>query len=223
MDAGIAVALVTSTASILIAAATAVWTRTQNRDLEMLKHNLAQQVRQEEQQAAVKATLAHYREPLLEAARDLQHRLRNITKDQFLLYLDGPRRDATIQTPLFRLARYFGVLESLYSELNYLKFETAEETRYVASLLAEIGRAFASDKYDRTGGFETSKFMIWREEQRAMGEIALWRTGEGTRQVVGYTEFVKRLTSDSSEWFEAFRRDLEGGGGMSRSERLVHI
>ena len=57
--------------------------------------------------------------------------------------------------------------------MGFLRFEQEDETRAVAKVLADIGRTFASDKFDRTNGFATSQFMIWREEQKAIGEVSI--------------------------------------------------
>jgi hypothetical protein len=105
----------------------------------------------------------------------------------------GPHHDNAIFTTLFHLACYFGVLELLYAQVNYLKFQTATETKAVAKLLAEIGKTFASDEYDRTNGLETSCFMVWREEQRAMGEAAIDHADPQRSGLVGYAAFVQRL------------------------------
>jgi hypothetical protein len=233
MDTQVALALLGSAVSILIAAGTALWTRNENRVLsglqqtsaERVKHledELQRQVREEQRRATELATLTPYREDLLEAASDLQHRLRNIREYQFLRYLHGSRHDTAVTTTLFRFARYIGVLEILYSEVNYLRFETADKTQHIAALIKQIGVAFASDRYDRVGAFQTSKFMIWREEQRAMGEAAIWRTTAGTPQVVGYSEFVERCTRKASQWFQRLVDDLEAGG-MPQSKRLAVI
>jgi hypothetical protein len=237
LDAEVAVALVSSFVSFTIAVGTALWTtrdnkqaralerelseRQQNsdRELALLRHELEEQVREREDRTKRTAEFASYRDPLLDAADELQHRLYNITSLEFLSYLNGPRHDTAIQTTLFRMARYFGMLEILYTKLNYLKFEKSEETAAVAGLLAEIGRTFASDNYDRVNGFETSRFMVWREEQRAMGETAIDHTNDARWVLIGYADFVERLGAGASKWFRRFVADLKDGD-MATSERI---
>jgi hypothetical protein len=240
METEVVVALVSSLTSVAVAVGTAVWTAKENgksrkvqldlseaqhasgEELEKLKYRLQQQTQEEERRAQETVQLARFREPLLDAAEELRHRLRNIREDGFLIYLQGPRRDHAIFTTFFRLARYFGVLEMLYAQVNYLKFQTATETKAVAELLANIGRTFASDEYDRTNGFETSRFMIWREEQRAMGEAAIDQADDQRNDLVGYAAFVQRLEGGASKWFASFKEDLEHADAVpsTRFERL---
>ncbi len=243
MDPAVLAALVASLTSLGVAGITAVRAARESRDsralqrelsdaasdaaerLMNLEHQHKQQERERERRAEEAVQLARFREPLLDAADELRHRLNNIRTKQFLEYLKTPRHDTAIRTTLFRLARYFGVLEMLYARVNYLKFQSAEETRTVANLLAKIGKTFASDSYDRTNGFATSRFMIWREEQRAMGETAIEHSSEERPEVVGYAAFVHRLEDGASKWFASFLEDLEhaDAGASTRFEHLEKL
>jgi hypothetical protein len=168
--------------------------------------------------------MARYRLPLLEAASDLGHRINNIQHSQFLAYLAGdhPRRDTAVLSTLYRLAKYFGTLELLYRRVSYLRFERDDDTRAVQAVLAQIGRTFASDQYDRDGAFHTSRFMIWREEQRAMGEVVTRDDSGETDHCVGFATFAANAKRRDSEWFANFVRDVESGGAAS-SRRLASV
>jgi hypothetical protein len=188
------------------------------RELEKLKIHL-------NEAASAQGQLRRYRDPVLDAANDLGHRIDNIRHLGFLAYLghEYGRRDIALASTLYRLARYFGTLEALYAGVNYLRFERDEETRAVAEALAAVGRAFASDGYDRADdAFASSKFMIWREEQRAMGESVRQRDDTGDGVCVGFAEFTRRLNGEDRQWFARFAADLEEADAEG-SERLATL
>lgn len=111
---------------------------------------------------------------LLSAADDLGSRINNIRHDHFLLYLEVPERKQTaLLGTLFRFAQFFGWTEILYGAGGALRFEQDESTKAVADGLREVGRTLAVDRLDRTVpmDFTTTTLMIWREEQRAIGEL----------------------------------------------------
>jgi hypothetical protein len=228
MDAGVTAALVTSGASVIVAIATAIWTRTvqheasaASRDLEVLKAELEKQSEEARRRFEQEQTTARYRDPLLDAAAQLNDRLRNIQENNFLIYLRGSRRVIALQTTLYRISRYFGILEIIGSDLTFLRLSSPESTEHAGLLISQIGSAFASDAFDREGGFETSRFMVWREEQRAMGELVIDATS-GPQRLVGYTTFVHRLSEDAASWFRELETDLDEGDA-SNSDRLRQI
>jgi hypothetical protein len=246
MDSGVIIALITAASSLLVAGWTALWTSKQNvenrkaqrdlaqkqsaaqEDVERLKHQLEREAREEdrreEDRKQLRAEMAKYRLPLLEAASDLGHRIENIQHGGFLAYMAGdhPRQEIAVLSTLYRLARYFGTLELLYRRVSYLRFEDYEDTQAVQAALAKIGSAFADDKYDRKGAFYTSRFMIWREEQRAMGEVVTRDENGETDHCVGFATFVLNAKTRDSDWFANFTRDLEAGGAKT-SRRLATV
>lgn len=241
MSTPIVAALITSSAGFVIAIWSAAWTAYQNRrarelqqdlaaaqsrsqiELEKLKHELQQSARHEEQSSEAKVELDRYREPLLLAANDLGDRIDNIRNKGFLHYLRAAdhRREMALRSTLYRFARFFAQLEALYSNLSFMRFQQAEDTKVVAGLLADIGRTFASDRLDRAGSPIRSRFMLWREEQRAIGE--LMQDGHDNKQVtcIGYSSFVNNY-NDYASWFSTFTEDLESGDA-SKSERLARL
>lgn len=208
METAVVVALISSLSSLAVA----IWTRWGQRDLEHLRHRLKLEEKDEERRFSAGEELRRLRDPLLEAANDLGHRVHNIRAEDFLDYLDvgSGRRDLAIQSTLYRLAKYFRTVEALYEGGNPLRFERARDTRAVAGTLADIGRTCASDKYDRTNGFASSRFMIWREEQRAMGD-SVRISGDADAVYAGFTEFVTRLEQGADKWFAKMVDDLENG------------
>jgi hypothetical protein len=226
VDAATIVALVTAGVSAAVSIGTAAWTRVLQReganaaaDLEFLKAELQQRGDETRRQQVEATARARYRDPLLLATEELQGRLGNIQVNGFLGYLGSDRRDVALQTTLYRFARYFGIVEIIDLDVVVLRLADSDATARTGRLMNQIRSTFASDAHDRpAGSHDPPRFMIWREEQRAMGEACLETAGE-RRQLVGYATFVQRLQSDAGPWFERLRAELSGGGA-EESERF---
>jgi len=234
MDTAIVVASISSFASLAVAGATAIWSGRQNRkngerqqelarhqaaaqaDLERLKDEQARRVRHEERATTAKAQLDKYREPLLVAANELGDRIDNIQNKGFLAYLrvSGRRSDTVVLSTLFRFAHYFARLEMLYTDMSAMRFESDEDTRAVAGLIAAIGRTWASDRF--------SSFMIWREEQRAIGELMCHETSQTRKDCLGYSEFVQRYDERFKGWLGELADDLRAPGA-AQNPRLTAL
>jgi hypothetical protein len=61
--------------------------------------------------------------------------------------------------------------------------------------------------------------MIWREEQRAMGELARDRDRDA---LVGFATFAARATGPAAVWIDSFTADLKAGCAR-KSQRLELI
>jgi hypothetical protein len=201
VDAAVVAALVAAVASIA---------------LGLYNTREARRQRQEERQIEAKAELARYRRPLLEAAFDLGARIDNIQNSGFDGYiLSGERRDIAVKSTLYRFARYFGTLEILRSHLTFLEFQSAEETKSVAERIVSVESALSSDYYEG--------LMLWREEQRAIGEETLWREEGGARRCVGFATFVDEFEQRTGPWFQRFEAELQEPGLAAGSERLEAV
>jgi hypothetical protein len=183
------------------------------------------QVRSAKVQATREAerVLAKYREPLVLGAYDLQSRLYNILRKDFLRkYYVGDRagrRDYVRDHTIYLIGQYFGWTEIMRREVQFLLFEEAAETRQVAQLQYAIRNAFASDE-EGLGDL----FMIWRGEQSAIGERMI-AVEEGQRFCIGYATFVEKMASQEfGRWFERLASDLDGivGAPNERLRRLQH-
>lgn len=253
MDPAVVAALVAAGASLAVALSTAIWTSYDNRQarelqrklsgeqqaaqreladrqeasqraLAALSSQLAQKARQEEQRTEAQVVLNRYREPLLEEANYLGNRIDNIQHRGFFYYLDGDRGTLAILSTLFRIARYFGIREVIYAEVNHLKFERDEETRDVERLLSEIQRTFSSDRFDYSEDSSpaTSRFMLWVEQQQAIGELSVHRDSNGTPHLIGYATFAESFSSRYAPWFKDFASDLRSGSAPT-SKRLAML
>ncbi|OAA27717.1 hypothetical protein UG55_100745 [Frankia sp. EI5c] len=224
MDAGIVAALISSVVSAAVAVAATVWTHRQGVGLERIRFELERSARDSEKRSAAKTELDRYREPLLVAAFDLGARIHNIRKKQFLAYLTSTERRSRLALlgTLFCVARYFGTLEIVYSRLALLRFESADDTRVVAALLADISGALSSDQYDRVDTYHSSRFMLWREEQRAIGELMRGGPGSTSTECLGFSYFHDNYDEVFAEWFAAFAAALETPVAVT-SARLARL
>jgi hypothetical protein len=160
-------------------------------------------------------TLARYREPLAAAAFDLQSRLYNIlTLEFFTTWGDGERAEESARTTLFRLAQYFGWSEILRRDIQFLAFPEDDETRKVAALQWSITECFLSDSYGEA-------MMIWRDEQRAIGERMIVEH-DGQALCLGYAGFRERCDDVFGSWSARVRDDLRDAGARARLRELQH-
>lgn len=179
--------------------------------------------RAEDRQIAAKERLDHHREPLLLAVDELGHRISNIRNGKFGDYAraEGHHGTQARLSTLYRLARYFGVLERLYDELGVIKLESTapdsdRTTRDVGEALNGVGRTFASD-----GRGWGADFMLWREEQRAIGERMIKDPDASETRVIGYAEFVDAYDARFAPWLGRFADGLRHGHPESDGRLLA--
>ncbi|EWT03222.1 hypothetical protein N865_01790 [Intrasporangium oryzae NRRL B-24470] len=176
------------------------------------------------------ALAVKFREPLLQAAFNLQTRIYNILRQGFLRkFTTGPHpeRDVaySIDNTLYLFGQYFCWVEILRRESQFLDPRSRERERAVADQLEKIRDAFASS--DVPG----ATLRIFRGEQRAIGEVLLEPAGGDGPGVarwdcMGYASFVERLGSERLDrWFSPLRADIEAirsDPGLGRA-RLVLV
>jgi hypothetical protein len=166
-----------------------------------------------------KAVLDRHREPLAAAAYELQARLHNILRNEFLenwvLKEDGARQRAAVESTLYVFAQFLGWKEIIRREVQFLRFATDHETRVVAGLLREITETFLDDGLGE-------RFMIWRVEQRGLGERMIVRP-DGRSTCMGYAEFMVQRGA-MAEWLDPIERDLRNldDEGRRRLTALQH-
>jgi hypothetical protein len=179
--------------------------------------------KQREQRLAARERLDRFRVPLLAAVDDLGRRLDNIRNDGFLVYIGVPdRQHVALQSTLFRLAQYLGWTEIVYGYSDRLRFESDKATRAVTDTLGDIGWILAADEFDRTdeGDLTTSQLMLWREEQRAIGEL-MRQEGDEPR-CISFNTFVVNYDERFSRWLGTFAAQLKGEAA-SRTNRLAEL
>ena len=188
-----------------------------------LAHQLTQQRESQLREAKVAEIMAKYRDPLLRAAIDLQRRIYSTVRLNFLQILyqrSQVEKDYAIQHTLYVIAEYFGWIEILRREIQFLDLGNIEINRRLMQLFHRINEAFSSENVD-------SAFHIYYGEQRAIGEIMIStrHDAESTKNdCIGYASFVKKLSHpDFALWFDRLRNDIEKKAtGLSTNEdRLI--
>lgn len=164
------------------------------------------------------AVLARYREPLVDAAYELQSRLYNIVKLSFLkkYYVKGDdeQKRYAVQNTLYVIAQYFGWSEILRRDIQFLAFPEDDATRRVATLQAEIAACFLSHSYG-------TAMMIWSDEQRAIGERMIIEEHDKVL-CMGYASFRDRCDDVFGAWSGRVRADLEDASAQTRLRDVQH-
>ena len=167
-----------------------------------------------------KKALDTYREPLLAASYELQARLYNILQLKFVeKYISddtGGKRTPAIESTLYVFAQFLGWREIIRRDVQYLRFSRDRQTREIGRLLQDIGETFLSDTYG-------SQFMIWRVEQRGLGERMIVSV-DNKMTCLGYASFIEHRPT-MQEWLGPIENDLENirDGGRRRLTELQHL
>jgi hypothetical protein len=201
MSGAVVVTLISAAVAVCSAAVTALAAVRSIR----LQHALTLERAQVDRQQASEEVVRRYREPLLLAAFDLQARICNIVQDGFLVRhlasADPAEQEYARVSTLYRIGDYFGWTEILRRGLQFLDLEDDRRTRELAGLLAQVSRTFSD-----TDLYPAGVFCLFRDEQRALGEIMLQPTDQDPRQwqCAGYATFTARLETDPgfSRWFQ---------------------
>lgn len=228
MSAQIAVSLISAAValvSIYISARAARGTARLSYELDLAKSRATKEQQVEE-------LMSRYREPLLRAAFDLQSRVFNVIRQGFLVRYGAQGRDHernyARDNTLFLFAEYFGWVEILRRDVQFLDLGDVERNRLLVERLESIGDTFSSDR--RIAG---SAFRIFRGEQRALGEL-MGPTGReadtsARTLCIGYAEFRRRLREDPTfaEWLRPLAEDVAGlaeedTSGYERLTKLQH-
>ena len=167
-----------------------------------------------------KKVLNNYREPLVAASFELQARLYNILRLRFVeRYISDEaevKRNSAIESTSYVFAQFFGWVEIIREGVQYLQFSRDRQTREVGQLLRDIGETFLSDRYG-------PQFMIWRAEQRGIGEQMIESANSDLR-CLGYASFIKHRPS-MDEWLAPLEHELEhlNDEGRVRLTELQHL
>ena len=149
-----------------------------------------------------------FREPLVQAADDLQSRLYNIVKQDFLgRFLTAPgataqEREYAVRNTCYVFGQYLCWLEIIRREAQYVDPRSQENNRSIVAKLECVR--------DRLADSESSAdrpLRLFRGEQRAVGELMLvpvaTPAGDVPRwECLGYAAFVDRMADPSfAGWF----------------------
>ncbi|MEV0250845.1 hypothetical protein AB0H76_29920 [Nocardia sp. NPDC050712] len=169
-----------------------------------LQHKLTLNRASIDRREASDGLVRRYREPILLAAFDLQARLYNIVETDFMrrhMNSSDPeeRLYAQIST-LYRLGSYFGWIEILRRGLQFMDLQEQGRTHELVERLDRISHAFGD-----THRFPTSALRVFRDQQRAIGEIMLEPIEDELRRhdCIGFATFVERFDGEPTftRWF----------------------
>jgi hypothetical protein len=202
MSVSVIVALIAAGAALL----TSIVSLVSQRRVTTLQNELTLYRDRENRAIELDQVMARYRQPLLQSATDLQSRLYNIVRGNLLqIYGRGTTTEQTytVENTLFVFGEYFGWVEALRREVQFLDSGNEERNRQVQSCLESIASAFLRDDLE-------NEFRLFRGEQRAIGEVMLVaRNGNEKLECVGFAAFTKRLAEpDVARWFAKLREDL---------------
>jgi hypothetical protein len=163
------------------------------------------------------AQWARHLDSLAFAAEELANRIDNILGGEFLdAYAQGPHGREAVMSSLFRFAQYFGWSEILRRYMRDPDPRHVERMERIEGFQNAVKQAFSTDEYGAGG------FMVWREAQRAVGELMITREDDvlDTKGVAGFASEFERFrpwmsrmealmtTGQSSDWEPGERKRL---------------
>ncbi|WP_433555841.1 hypothetical protein ACQPWY_25950 [Pseudonocardia xinjiangensis] len=194
-------------------------------DVEKLRRTLDEESKQ-------RALVQRYQEPLARAAYDLQSRLWNILRGSFLeAHAHEPEgrgwryaRDSTV----WLFAQYFGWVEIVRREIQFLPIGEHDESRRLQSALGKVSYVCSSDREISDG-----TFLIFGAEQRALGELIIveGQDAEGRTRTscMGFAAFRAAVEDPDGQlglWFTKLQEDTaktaDKNVGRERLRLLQH-
>jgi hypothetical protein len=173
-----------------------------------------------------------FREPVLQAAFNLQSRIYNIVRQGFLddfLAADQAtedEREYAVRNTSYLIGQYLGWVEIIRRESQYVDPRSRERNREIVQRLEEVRDLFAESR-----GLKDPTMRIFRGEQRAIGEVMMVPTdaavpGLPRWECLGYARFVEQHDVESVQrWFRRIENDVIvlGKDPGAHSERLVKV
>ncbi|MGH3868723.1 MAG: hypothetical protein ACRDQ4_21910 [Pseudonocardiaceae bacterium] len=172
-----------------------------------------QTARGERMEAAEKLAML-FREPLLQAAFNLQSRIYNIIElDFFERFLgvdntEEERKYAKLYT-MYLFAQYFCWLEIQRRHAQFVDPRNDQVNRLVTDKIEAVRDAFTDSI-----NIDERAFRLFRGEQRALGEVVLARIadpqpGAPRWECMGYAAFVAALEREQvARWFRGLEADI---------------
>jgi hypothetical protein len=201
--------IIAATIAALVAVVSAVISVYGQARVTQFADRLAQRREAESRGAQTLAFMSKYRDPLLRATIDLQSRLFNIHRNRFLIRAAGESeayQAYAVQNTLFVIAEYFGWVEVMRREVQFLDLGDIEANRRLSELLLVISKAFGHMKMEPI-------FRLFHGEQRALGEIMLTTRPTETHtsyECIGYARFIDKLDEPSfARWFTQLEADIK--------------
>ena len=196
---------VTSAFVAIVAAIIAIWGQVR---VQRVEAELTLQKAEADRRAEMERTARRFSEPLGRAAYDLQSRIFNIVRSNFLnAYLrngDERTRSYATNNTLFVIAQYFAWTELVRREIQFIDLGADEKTRRLSSLQDQIYSIWQTDGYGPL-------LRIFAGEQRAIGERII-REGPRGPECMGYAGFLDFLDLSKDPLLHALEADVAALG-----------
>jgi hypothetical protein len=165
-----------------------------------------------------------FREPLLQSAHNLQSRLYNIVRQDFLgRFLTAPEasqqeRDYAVRNTQYLFGQYLGWVEVIRRESQYIDPRSRKNSQTIVERLEAVRSCMAESTRPND-----RPLRLFRGEQRAVGELMLVPTpiptsGDVPRwECLGYAAFVEALDDPRfHEWFAPLEEGINGIASLSK-------
>lgn len=179
--------------------------------------------RAETREEAAQALLSRYRDPLLDAAFQLQSRLWNICAQGFLeVYLvagDEAERRYARESTQWLVAQFLGWMEILRRDAQYLDLGEIAQSHALGPAIEEVRGVLRTDALRDRG------LRIFFADQRAIGELMITAAGDATSQpsCLGYAQFARHLPTEEFQRWLAPLGKLEEYLDVASRTRLVRL
>jgi hypothetical protein len=196
-----------------------------NKRAKQLDFELERQRKQEDAAEVAQRILHMYRDPLLDAAQNLQSRSFNIVANGYLasfLHCGVPEEERYAREyTVFAIAEYLTWVEIVRREVRFLDLGDEGKNRELMALLMKTQLTIQSDKL-------RGPFRIFRGHQRAIAEVMMVPTGatEGPRsECLGYASFRDRLDEDPDfrGWFDRLLADVDKLVIRDQDDRVIQL
>jgi len=167
------------------------------------------------------AIISRYREPLINAAYELQSRIFNILHLNFFnkFYVHGNAREKqyAVENTIYVIAQYLGWSEIIRQEIQFLDLGELETTKKLSTSQDHICNLFLDSRLGK-------EFRIFRGEQRAIGDNMISKNNSST-SCLGYAQFVQTQDAAFQYWFEPLRDDLDllAKNTKKQNDRLIKL
>ncbi|MGH3832124.1 MAG: hypothetical protein ACRDRS_17040 [Pseudonocardiaceae bacterium] len=179
---------------------------------------------------AAEEIATRFREPLLQAAFNLETRIYNIVElDLFGRFLGADstesEREYAVANTMYVFAQYFCWLEILRRESQFVDPGNNQNNHAAIAGFEAVRETFADSI-----GIQEKCFRIFRGEQRALGEVMLVPVAEPTPgaprwECLGYAPFVHSLEDrEMARWFQTLREDIgEASADVAKHDERLRL
>ena len=193
---------------------------------------ISRRAAREERLSAAEELAKKFREPLLQAAYNLETRIYNIVEQDFFGKFLGtdstdPEREYAVLHTMHTFAQYFCWAEIVRRESQFSDPRSDQISRAWAAGMEAVREIFANSI-----DIQEKCFRLFRGEQRALGEVMLVPVDPSTSgaprwECLGYSSFVPSLEDEQmARWFRRLREDIgecaENPANRDGRLRLIH-